>query len=773
MAGTDNAGTESALGQKFGEQAEMPSLPLYVSGFVITLCGILAANAALTEPDYGWMTDTLMLSGLGFLFSYGCRRFGIAPRLLDYGFAGFAAVLLACIAAKVLNVVQLLPLGADLPDLRLMSVLVWAGTLWAWALRTDNRVVGTTVPVMAVLGMAARIDVNTPVLVCFGVFILTVIFLLIHQNYLQNRGRAAGLPSSAPQRLLLAQCVQALLCGAAVLLIGLLVIVPAQVVFSHLSLAQAIRHLAAIQADPGNPNAVQRFSDGDNLSIGTGDAWSSSPNVVMRVTPSDRQPHYWRGRTYDVYTGDGWQSSLENDAGAASSVTTLPDGIGDTLSYHLKRGLTPGDPDPAQTAGRLPLTTTYEVRGETNQFYYADAPRQVIFESGFARDGSGVQTLRDGRLGLQGNGAVRFPYQVVSALPPSLSAPGVADRLRASGTAYPAEIRNLYLAQSNAALPEDLAFYRQCVNSALQTLPPDRRDPLDETQALRDWVSRRCVYTLTLPPLPDGTDHVHAFLGDTRKGYCDMFASSLAVLCRTAGIPARLAVGFAPGDPDGASFNLRAEDKHAWTEVYFPGTGWIEFDATAGTVTDGTVPSATSSHKLSWLSRFHLNLGSDWKLVYLLVGGIFSIAAYVAKTEIYDPWHLKRRARARPAAQARPRPGRELAHPYARLTRSLARVDLPRRPEETPREYAARVLPALPPLEREWSVSLSPPLVSALTDAFTEACYADPSAPRPPAQPWDSRVAAFDAAARRVARLRFWRRLLRPQLTARREEARE
>jgi len=761
MPGLDNARLEL---DNAGLEADAPSLPLYAAGFVITLCGIFAANAALTEPDYGWMTDTILLSGLGFLFSYGSRRLGITPRTLDYGFAGIILVLLACVAARQFDLVQLLPLGADRPDLRLMSAIVWTGTIWSWALRTDNRVVGATVPTMAVLGMAATIDVNTPVLVCFRVFILTVIFLLIHQNYLQNRSRAASILSSAPQRLLLAQFAQAGLCGLVVLLAGMLVIVPAQVVFSRLSLAQAIRHLAAIQADPGNPNAIHRFSDDDNLSIGTGDAWSSSPDIVMRVTPSDQAPHYWRGRTYDVYTGDGWQSSLENDQTPVPAANTTFGGLSDFLSYTLPPSLTPGDP--AQATSRPLLTTTYEVRGETNQFYYADAPRRVIFEAGSARDDSGMQTVLDGRLGLQGGGAVRFPYQVVSALPPSLSQPGVADRLRQAGTTYPDAVTKRYLAQSSAALPDDLTFYQQCVADAFQRLSPNQHDPLDETSALRDWVSQRCVYTLTPPLLPENSDHVHAFLGDTRKGYCDMFASSLAVLCRTAGIPARLAVGFAPGDPDGQSFNLRAEDKHAWTEVYFPGTGWIAFDATAGTVTDGTVPNATSSHKLSWLSRFHLNLGSDWKLVYLLVGLILSIAAYVAKTEIYDPWRLKRRAKARPSLQTQHRPGRDLAHPYARLTRSLAKIGLPRRPEETPREYAARVLPALPPLEREWNVSLSPPLVSALTDAFTEACYADPSAPRPPVQPWDSRVAAFDSAARRIARGRFWRRIFRPGLRA-------
>ncbi len=761
MAALDNAALGSAVN---AAKEDAPSLPLYAAGFVITLCGVLAANAALTNPDYGWMTTTLLLSGLGFLFSYGARRLHIASGLLDYGFAGFAVLLLAGVATHQLSLVQLLPLGADQPNLQLLSGLVWGGTVWAWALRGDNRVALTTVPTMAVLGMAAEIDVNTPVLVCFGVFILTIIFLLIHQNFLSNKNRAAGsVAANPPKRLLLAQLVQAGLCGLAVLLAGMLVIVPAQVVFSHLSLAQAIRRLAAIQP-PNSPSAIQRFSDDDNLSIGTGDAWSASPEVVMRVTPSDGQPHYYRGRTYDVYTGDGWQSSQENDqkpigadAGGAS-----PDA--DRLSYTLPSPLTPGDP--ASLAGRQPLTVTFEAHGLTSQFYYADTPRQILFRANVARDVSGAMVWPDGRLGLADGGAVRFPYQVVSLPPPDITQFATAESLRSAGTVYPDTVRRLYLAQSSAALPEDLDFYRQCVADAYQKyLPPGRQDPFDEAGALRLWVSKQCVYTLTLPPLPEGTDHVHAFLGDTKKGYCDMFASSLAVLCRTANIPARLAVGFAPGDPDGASFNLRAEDKHAWTEVYFPGTGWVAFDPTVGTTTDGTVPNAASGPKTSWLSRFHLALGGDMILVYPLVGLILAIAAYVAKTELYDPWRQRRRGLV-PAAAVRPSADPRIAEPYRHLCRALARLGLPRRLSETPAEYAARILPALPPLEREWGVTLSSALVSALTLAFAESLYADPSGPKPPVQPWQSRVAAFDAAARRAARGRFWQRVFRPRAKA-------
>ncbi len=736
---------------------DTPSLPLYAAGFVITLCGILAASAALTSPDYTWLTSTLMLSGLGFLFSYGMRRLGIAAGLLDYGFAGLALLLLAGVATHQVSLVQLLPLGADQPNLRLLATLVWSGTLWSWALRNDNRVAFTTVPTMAALGMAAEIDVNTPVLVCFGVFILTVIFLLIHQNFLQNKGRAAGPDRRPSKRLLLAQLVQAGLCGVAVLLAGMLVIVPAQVVFSHLSLAQAIRHLAAIRTDPANPNSVQSFSDEDNLSIGTGDAWSASADVVMRVTPSDGQPHYWRGRTYDLYTGNGWQSSLE-DSHKSIGADAAPDDAGaGSLFYTLPLPLTPGDP--ADLSSRVPLTAAFEVRGRTAQFYYADTPRQIQFNAHASGDTSGTLAWQDGRLGLADGGAVRFPYRITFLPPPDVSQTGVAGRLRSAGTTYPKAVADLYLKQSNDATPDDLAFYRQCVADAFQALSPGQHDPLDEAQALRLWVSRRCVYTLAPPPLPDGADRVHAFLGDTRKGYCDMFASSLAILCRTAGIPSRLAVGFAPGDPDGASFNLRAEDKHAWTEVYFPGTGWVEFDATAGTTTDGTVPNAPGP-KTSWLSRLRLPLGSDMILIYPLVGIILAIAAYVAKTELLDPWRLRRAAQAAPRA-ARPVPNTQTAEPYRRLCAALARLGLPHRPSETPAEYAARVLPELPPLEREWSVALPPALVLSLTVAFTEALYADPSGPPPPVQPWNTRVAEFEAAARRIVRGRFWQRVLR------------
>jgi len=742
MAGTDNKTSDTPK--------DNPSLPLYLAGAVITLCGALAAYSTLSLPDPNWLLATLLLAGLGFLFSYGSRRLGINANLVDIGFGVLALLLLAALAAGQISPQQFLPNGADVPQMRLLCALVWGATAWGWALRNDHRVMGCMVPAMAALGLSVEDNPNDYLLIYFGIFILAVVFLLIHLNYLQNRARAP-LPerNEMPPRLLTAQFAQAGLCGLIVLLLGLVVIVPAQAVFARLSLGQAIRRLAL-----GKPNAVPNgvtlhFSDDDNLQIGTGEAWSASSEVVMRVTPSDGQEHLWRGRTYDEYTGDGWQSSLENQ-------TRRVEGPDDDGSYDLPADLTPGDV-PAPEAPFL--TATFRVLGETGQFYYAAVPRRLGMEAAAMRR---PRLVRDGRLDLADGGSVHFSYTVTSQIAPDPMQPAEQDRLRQAGTDYPADVRALYLPLPRSALTtaDDQSFYRRMLAEALQTLPPNRHDPLDEALNIRAWVSQRCVYSLAVPLIPAGTDHVHAFLGRTRLGYCDMFASSMAVLCRTAGIPARLATGFAPGEPSGEGYNLRGEDKHAWTEVYFPGAGWAAFDPTAGSRTDGSVPNAQSSHRsglLTWLSHLYLPLGEDLAPILILSGAIALILLYVVKTEVFD----RRRTRKAGQPAAGHGPGVQitaLGRQYARLSRALARLGLPRRPSETPTEYAARAIPFLTAQAQELDLTLPPALVTELTEAFTCACYSEKATATSGAANWNRDLAHLEAAARTVWWRRLWRR---------------
>lgn len=97
---------------------------------------------------------------------------------------------------------------------------------------------------------------------------------------------------------------------------------------------------------------------------------------------------------------------------------------------------------------------------------------------------------------------------------------------------------------------------------------------------------------------PDGNGS--SALGDfleRRSGYCIHFASAMAVMARSLGIPARVAVGFLPGQQDAeqpeSTFQVNVQDAHAWPELYFSGVGWVRFEPTPQTRT-GALPSWAS-----------------------------------------------------------------------------------------------------------------------------------------------------------------------------------
>ena len=76
---------------------------------------------------------------------------------------------------------------------------------------------------------------------------------------------------------------------------------------------------------------------------------------------------------------------------------------------------------------------------------------------------------------------------------------------------------------------------------------------------------------------------VDYFLFDLKEGYCDYYATSMAILARAAGLPSRLVVGYASGDYDPANnrYVVTEADAHSWVEIYFTGRGWVEFEPTA------------------------------------------------------------------------------------------------------------------------------------------------------------------------------------------------
>ncbi len=224
-------------------------------------------------------------------------------------------------------------------------------------------------------------------------------------------------------------------------------------------------------------------------------------------------------------------------------------------------------------------------------------------------------------------------------------------------------------------------------------------------------------YFYTLEPPLLGADAVDDFLFETRRGFCEHYASAFAVLMRAAGIPARVVLGYQGGElnPLGNHLVVRQSDAHAWTEVWLEDRGWVRVDPTSAVAPErielgmsgarfdgigarwGLAAPAAWMHRLTmtwdalnarwndWVlgygpenqDRFMNWLGMDdpsWrKLLLTLVGTLMALLALISLLL------LRRYRPPRPDAAARL---------YARFTR---RARLAPQRGETPLAYAARL----------------------------------------------------------------------------------
>jgi transglutaminase-like putative cysteine protease len=98
------------------------------------------------------------------------------------------------------------------------------------------------------------------------------------------------------------------------------------------------------------------------------------------------------------------------------------------------------------------------------------------------------------------------------------------------------------------------------------------------------------VYDTKTAPASDA-DALADFVLNGKRGFCEQFASAMAVMLRSIGIPARVAIGFTPGAPTADYQTIMSKDAHAWVEVYFGSQGWVNFDPTPLTDGRGYIPS--------------------------------------------------------------------------------------------------------------------------------------------------------------------------------------
>lgn len=106
-------------------------------------------------------------------------------------------------------------------------------------------------------------------------------------------------------------------------------------------------------------------------------------------------------------------------------------------------------------------------------------------------------------------------------------------------------------------------------------------DPRRQAQLVMDWLDRTCTYRLD-PPQVAGQDRLATFLFVSRQGYCEYFASAMALMLRSLHVPCRYVLGYMVREKNrvGGYWVIRGRDAHAWVEVYLPGRGWTTWDPT-------------------------------------------------------------------------------------------------------------------------------------------------------------------------------------------------
>jgi transglutaminase-like putative cysteine protease len=144
-------------------------------------------------------------------------------------------------------------------------------------------------------------------------------------------------------------------------------------------------------------------------------------------------------------------------------------------------------------------------------------------------------------------------------------------------------------AKVTAAIPSDLP---DSLVELANRITAKADTPAAKAAAIQAYL-RSSQFTYSTEPLPgSGYDALRNFLLQDRRGYCEQFASAMAMMARVVGIPSRVSVGFLPGERDEDGWKVSIRDMHAWPELYFANYGWVRFEPTPASVT-GSAPAWT------------------------------------------------------------------------------------------------------------------------------------------------------------------------------------
>ncbi|HFK1786466.1 transglutaminase TgpA family protein [Bacillus cereus] len=291
-----------------------------------------------------------------------------------------------------------------------------------------------------------------------------------------------------------------------------------------------------------------------------GGPFKADPTIVFTARTQNKQ--YWRVETKDFYTGKGWEIS-ENPKKISFKNKN------DVVSWYEQNTKT------KTTEATITMQKSYphltypaglvSVEAASDVSYSVDPFSEKIY----TMNGDSSTTLH----------SYKVTYEI-----PEFS----IENLKAVKTNEGQET-NPYFMTKYTQLPKSLP---QRVKDLAVNLTNDKDNRYDKVLAIENYFTDNSfTYESTNVLFPaKSQDYVDQFLFDTKSGYCNNFSTSMIVLLRSVGIPARWVKGYTEGTLDNTLASAEGEDvytitndnAHSWVEVYFPEYGWIPFEPTKG-----------------------------------------------------------------------------------------------------------------------------------------------------------------------------------------------
>lgn len=319
--------------------------------------------------------------------------------------------------------------------------------------------------------------------------------------------------------------------------------------------------------------AVSRFlpTGGSSRAIGlafgpnaqVGQLWVTDSALAMTIqrNPTDNGRYYWRAITFDKIEPRSWAQS-------DSAKTLIPAG-----SRVLDQRA-----DDVAPLGRHSFTFTVTPAEFREATVLSPAtPIDIDENVRLTTVGTGGYFATMDRDGGSGS------YTITALTPVFGTGEGQLNEsdLKNTSTDYPPEIKQLYVGGVESSLgPETLKLEQKILDAADKA---GSRTPMElAKQTLDELLSSTYKYSTDIRSINCATLSTAECFATYKTGFCQYYATTMAVILRDLGVPARIAEGFQPGsrDVNSATEQILFSNAHAWVEVYFVGYGWVPYDPT-------------------------------------------------------------------------------------------------------------------------------------------------------------------------------------------------